>query len=92
MPLTTEGAKGVDTHVEHKCHKYGHPCVVFIPPCYPRAKSLAPLSQPDLDAAMPIVTWAAFHLGQHVSHPITLHYLHDFIFMKKYSSCKNISL
>ena len=44
MPLTiyTGGAKGVDTHVEHVCHKYGHSCVVFILPCRPRAKSLAP--------------------------------------------------
>ena len=50
-------------------------CMVFIPPCHPRAKSLAPLTQPDLDAAMPIVTRAAFQLGRHVSHPITLQYL-----------------
>ena len=77
MPLTiyTGGAKGVDTHVEHVCHKYGHSCVVFIPPCHPRAKSLASLTQPDLDAAMPFVTWAAFQLGRHVYHPITLQYL-----------------
>ena len=67
MPLTiyTGGAKGVDTHVEHICHKYGHLCVVFIPPCHPRAKSLAPLTQPDLDAAMPMVTRAAFQLGHY---------------------------
>ena len=77
MPLTiyTRGAKGVDTNVEHLCHKYGHPFVVFIPPCHPRAKSLAPLTQPDLDAAMPIVTRAPFHLGRRVSHPITPPYL-----------------
>ena len=77
MPLTiyTGGAKGVDTHVEHVCQKYGHSCVVFIPPCLPRAKSLAPLTQPDVEAAMPIVTRAAFQLGRHVSHPITLQYL-----------------
>ena len=47
----------------------------FISPCHPRAKSLVPLSQPELDAAMPFVTWAAFQLGRHVSHPITLQYL-----------------
>ena len=64
--IYTGGAKGVDTHVEHSCHKYGHPCVVFIPPCHPRAKSLAPLTQFDLDAAMPIVPRATFHLGRHV--------------------------
>ena len=74
MPLTiyTGGDKGVDTHVEHVCHKYGHSCVVFIPPCHPRAKSLASLTQPDLHAAMPFVTWAAFQLGRHVYHSITL--------------------
>ena len=74
IPLTiyTGGAKGVATHMEHK---YGHSYVVFIPPCHPRAKSLAPLTQPYLDAAMPIVTRATFLLGRHVSHPITLQYL-----------------
>ena len=77
MPLTiyTGGAKGVDTHVERLCHLYGHSCVVFISPCHPRAKSLAPLTQPDLDAATPTVTQVAFPLGWHVSHPITLQYL-----------------
>ena len=77
MPLTiyTGGAKGVDTYVEHLGHKYGHSCVVFIPPCHPRAKSLEPLTRPDLDAAMPIVTRAAIYLGRHVSHLITLQYL-----------------
>ena len=77
MPLTiyTGGANRVDTHVEHLSHKYGHSCVVFIPPCHPRAKSLAPLTQPYLDAAMPIVTRNAFHLARHVSYPITLPYL-----------------
>ena len=77
MPLTiyTGGAKGVDTHVEHLCHKYGHQCVVFIPPCHPQAKSLTPLTQHESDVAKPIVTWATFPLGRHVSHPITLQYL-----------------
>ena len=62
MPLTiyTGGAKSVDTHVEHVCHKYGHSCVVFIPPCHPRAKSLAPLTLPDLDAAMTVSSVVGF--------------------------------
>ena len=75
LTIYTGGAKGVDTHVEHVCHKYGHSCVVLIPPCHPRANSLAPLTQPDLDAAMPIVTRNAFHLARHVSYLITLPYL-----------------
>ena len=77
MPLTiyTGGAKGVDTHVERLCHLYGHSCVVIIPPCHPRSKPLAPLTQPDLDAATPTVTLVAFRLGRHVSHPIILQYL-----------------
>ena len=33
------------------------------------------LDPADLDAAMPIVTLAAFQLGRHVTHPITLQYL-----------------
>ena len=77
MPLTiyTGGAKGVDTQVERVCHLYGHSCVVLIPPCHPRAKSLTPLTQPDLDAATPTVTQVAFRLGRYVSHRITLQYL-----------------
>ena len=73
MPLTiyTGGAKGVDTHVERLCHLYGHSCVVLIPSCHPRAKSLTP----DLDAATPTVTQVAIRLGRHVSHPITLQYV-----------------
>ena len=77
MPLTiyTGGAKGVDTHVERLCHLYGHACVVFIPPCHPRARSLAPLTQTELDAATPLVTQAAFRLGRQVHHPISLQYI-----------------
>ena len=77
MPLTiyTGGAKGVDTHVERLCYLYGHSCVVLIPSCHHRAKSLAPLTQPDLDAATPTFSQAAFRLGRHVSHHITLQYL-----------------
>jgi len=89
MPLTiyTSGAKGLDTHVEHLCHKYHHHCVVLIPPCHPRARSLTPLSQPALDAAMPIITRVAFQLGRHVSNPITLQYL-----QRNYHVVKNASL
>ena len=74
MPLTiyTGGAKGVDTHVERLCHLYGHVCVVLIPPCHPRAMSLAPLTQSDLDAAEPTVTQVAFRLGRQIHHPISL--------------------
>ena len=77
MPLTiyTGGAKGVDTHVERLCHLYGHACVVLIPPCHPRAKSLAPLTQSDLDAATPTVTQVAFRLGRQIHHPISLQYI-----------------
>ena len=66
MPLTIYmgGAKGVDTHVERLCQLYGHACVVLIPPCHPRAKSLAPLTPSKLDAATPTVTQAAFRLGR----------------------------
>ena len=77
MPLTiyTGGAKGVDTHVEHLCHKYCHQCVVLIPPCHPRAWSITPISRAALDAATPTVTQVAFWLGRSVSNPITLQYL-----------------
>ena len=70
MPLTiyTGGAKGVDTHVERLCHLYGHTCVVLIPPCHPRSKSLTPLTH----AATSMVTRVAFRLGRQIRHPISL--------------------
>ena len=43
--------------------------------CSSHPVTLEPLTQPDLDAALPMVTRAAFQLGRHVSHPITLQYL-----------------
>ena len=77
MPLTiyTGGAKGVDTHVERLCHLYGHMCVVIIPPCHPRSKSLTPLTQSELDAATSMVTQVAFRLGRQIHHPISLQYI-----------------
>ena len=71
MPLTiyTGGAKGVDTHVERLCHLYGHACVVLIPPCHPRAKSLAHLTQSDLDAATSTVTQCT-HGGYPLKSPL----------------------
>ena len=77
MPLTiyTGVAKGVDTHVEHLCQLYGQMCVVVIPPCHPRARSLTPLTQKELDAATPLVTQAAFQMGRQVHHPISLQYI-----------------
>ena len=69
MPLTihTGGAEGVDTHVEHQVWSS-----VW---CSSHPVTLELLTQPDLDDAMPMVTRAAFQLGQHVSHPITIQYL-----------------
>ena len=89
MPLTiyTGGADGVDMHVEHLCHKYQQTCVVIIPPCHPRAKVLSPLSQPQLDAAMTMVTGAASRLGRHVTSPITLQYI-----QRNYHVIKDASL
>ena len=43
--------------------------------CSSHPVTLEPLTQPDLDAAISMVTRAAFQLGRHVSHPITLQYL-----------------
>ena len=43
--------------------------------CSSHPVTLELLTQPDLDAAMPMVIRAAFQLGQHVSHPITIQYL-----------------
>ena len=65
----------MDTHVERLCQLYGHACVVVIPPCHARAKSLTPLTQSKLDAATPTVTQATFQLGRQVHHPISLQYI-----------------
>ena len=75
MLIYTGGAKDVDTHVERLCHLYGHTCVVFIPPCHPRSKSLTPLTQSELDAATSMVTQVAFRLGRQIHHPISLQYI-----------------
>ena len=75
MLIYRGGAKGVDTHVERLCHLYGHTCVVFIPPCHPRSKSLTPLTQSELDAATSMVTQVAFRLGRQIHHPISLQYI-----------------
>ena len=77
MLLTTYTgcAKGVDTHVEHLCHKYCHQCVVLIPPCHPRAWSITPISWAALDATTATITQMAFRLGRSVSNRITLQYL-----------------
>ena len=77
----------MDAYVEHLCHKYQHQCVVIIPPCHPRAKVLSPLSQPQLDAAMTMVTGAAYQLGHHVTSPITFQYL-----QRNYHVIKDASL
>ena len=43
--------------------------------CSSHPVTLEPLTQPDLDAAIPMVARAAFPLGRHISHLITLQYL-----------------
>ena len=65
----------MDKHVERLCQLYGHACVVVIPPCHPRAKSLTPLTPSELDAATPTGTQAAFRVGRLVHHPISLQYI-----------------
>lgn len=75
LTIYTRGAKGVDTHVEHLCHKYCHQCVVLIPPCHPHAWSITPRSRAASDTATPTVTQVAFRLGGSVSNPITLQFL-----------------
>ena len=61
LTIYSGGAEGMDTHVEH---------LVWSSVC-----GVHPLTQPDLDTAIPMVTWVAFQLGRHLSHPITLQYL-----------------
>ena len=75
LTIYTGCAKGVDTHVEHLCHKSCHQCVVLIPTCHPRAWSITPISWSALDATTPTITQVAFWLGRSVSNPITLQYL-----------------
>ena len=61
--------------------------IIIIVWCLSHPVTLTPLSQPALDAAMPIITRVAFQLGRHVSNPITLQYL-----QRNYHVVKNASL
>lgn len=66
--------KGVDTEVEHLAVKYGHNCVVKVPPCHERARcgQLTPLNRATMEAATATVTQVAQYLGRTVSSPLTL--------------------
>lgn len=71
------GAKGVDTEVEHLAARYGHNCVVKIPPCHERSEDgkLTSLDKATMDSATNFVLRAANYLGKAVTSPITLQYL-----------------
>ena len=44
LTIYTSGNQGVDAAVEHYCHRTGHQCIVYVPTCHPRAKTVTPLS------------------------------------------------
>ena len=69
------GVKGVDAAVEHYCQRSGHQCVVYLPPCHPRAKFIAPLTPTDLKNARTHVLAAAFRLQRPLSSPLAEQYL-----------------
>ena len=79
LTIYSGGAKGVDIAMEHYCARSGHKCVVFLPPCHPRANSITPLTHADLNKALT----TAFRLQRPLSSPLTEQYLcHNWYIVK----------
>ena len=75
LTIYSGGAKGVDSAVEYFSAQRGHTCVVYLPPCHPRAKTITPLTPTQLKDATPIVFATAFRLQRTLSNPMTEQYL-----------------
>ena len=69
------GLQGVAAAVEHYCARRGHQCVLYLPPCHPRAKFITPLTPTDLKNARTHVLAAVFRLQCSFSSPLSEQYL-----------------
>ena len=75
MSIYTSGNSGVEAVVEHYCRRTGHPCVMYIPPCHPRANTVTPLSYSALKQVGTQVLGTAYRLQRPLSSPLAEQYL-----------------
>ena len=69
-------SQGFDQMVAHMCTKYpNHRHLICIPPTDPQAKHIVPLTQAQLNVALPEVQRASLAMGRRVSKPTTWPYL-----------------
>ena len=73
--IVTSGAQGVDAEAERQALAFGAQLDVVIGPSHPRAKTITPLTEEDLDKVLFHFASAQQHLGRRVSSPITAEYL-----------------
>lgn len=74
--IITGGARGVDLVAEKLARQYGLPTYVLIPPCHPRTASIAPLTIPQMEEAIPLTNTVALRLGKQLSSPISRQYIY----------------
>ena len=67
----------MDTDVGHLAARYGHNCIVKIPPCHQLCTKgkMIPMDKETLDEATNIVLRTGNYLGKTVTSPITMQYL-----------------
>ena len=73
--IVTGGAQGVDAEAERQALRFGAQLDVVIGPNHPRAKSITPLSEEELNKTIHHFASAQQQLGRRVSSPITAEYL-----------------
>ena len=74
--IITGGARGVDLEAEKLARQYGLPTYVLIPPCHPRTASIAPLTTPQMEEAIPLTHAVALRLGKTLTSPISRQYIY----------------
>ena len=74
--IITGGARGVDLAAEKLARQYGLPTYVLVPPCHPRTASIAPLTTPQMEEAIPLTNAVALRLGKQLSSPISRQYIY----------------
>ena len=75
LTIYTSGNPGVEAAVEHYCRRTGLQCVVYIPPCHPRANTVTPLSYSALKQVRTQVLGTAYRLQRPMSSPLAEQYL-----------------
>ena len=73
--IVTGGAQGVDAEAERQALRFGAQLNVVIGPSHPRANTITPLTQEELDKIRYHFIDAQVQLGRHVSSSVTAEYL-----------------